>query len=113
MNSPTTIDASSKLELLNLSPTGSTNHVGGGLAFGGDGNLYIGVGDRQSGSGPIGSDAQDLTLQMGKILRITPTGGIPVNNPYATAVDGSQYVWAYGFRNPWRMAFQPGTDVHW
>ena len=71
------------------------NHNGGRIAFGPDGMLFIttgDAGDRES--------AQDLDSLGGKILRLTPTGGIPDDNPF----EGSP-VYSYGHRNPQGIAW--------
>lgn len=70
-------------------------HDGGRLAFGPDGMLYVTVGD--AGNGP---DAQSLRSLSGKILRLTPTGGIPPDNPFP----GSP-VYSLGHRNPQGIAW--------
>ncbi|MHA7985425.1 PQQ-dependent sugar dehydrogenase [Rathayibacter sp. CAU 1779] len=72
-----------------------TFHNGGRLAFGPDGMLYITTGD-----GTQTSNAQNLRSLGGKILRITPTGGIPADNPFP----GSP-VYSYGHRNPQGLAW--------
>ncbi len=66
------------------------NHNGGRIAFGPDGMLYVTTGD----AGDRDS-AQDLDAVSGKILRLTPEGGVPSDNPF----DGSP-VYSYGHRNP-------------
>lgn len=66
------------------------NHNGGRIAFGPDGMLYATVGDAGDTS-----RAQDLGSQNGKILRMTPTGDVPDDNPFAGSL-----VWSYGHRNP-------------
>lgn len=68
----------------------ASNHNGGRLAFGTDGMLYVTTGD----AGDRDS-AQDLDALSGKILRLTPEGGIPDDNPFP----GSP-VYSYGHRNP-------------
>jgi len=68
----------------------ASNHDGGRLAFGPDGMLYVTAGDA---SNP--GNAQDVASLGGKILRITPEGQVPGDNPFP----GSP-VWSYGHRNP-------------
>lgn len=72
-----------------------TRHDGGRLAFGPDGMLYISTGE----SG-VPEDAQELDNLGGKILRITPGGDVPDDNPF----DGSP-IWSYGHRNVEGLAF--------
>ena len=66
--------------------------------------LYIFTGDG-GGSGDPSENAQNINSRLGKILRVDPdlNGGadIPASNPFV-GVDGSDVVWAYGMRNPWR-----------
>jgi glucose/arabinose dehydrogenase len=73
----------------------STFHDGGEIAFGPDGMLYV-----ATGYGPDVNTAADLTSLNGKILRITPEGGVPADNPFP----GSK-VWSYGHRNPQGLAW--------
>jgi glucose/arabinose dehydrogenase len=87
------------------------NHNGGGLAFGPDGYLYIGLGDGGSAGDPQGN-GQSLETLLGKLLRIdvSQPGGVavPSGNPYANG-GGRPEIWAYGLRNPWRFSFDMGT----
>jgi glucose/arabinose dehydrogenase len=85
------------------------NHNGGMLEFGRDGDLYISVGDGDSGVNvPPGYYSQDLGSLLGKILRIDPRAAngqpytIPAGNPFASTPGARPEIWAYGFRNPWR-----------
>ena len=88
-----------------------SNHNGGQMQFGPDGNLWIGTGDGGSGNDPNGH-AQNPTTLLGKMLRIAPTPGggytIPAGNPFR-AEGGAPEVWATGLRNPWRWSFDRGT----
>jgi hypothetical protein len=70
----------------------NSNHNGGQLQFGPDGNLYISTGDGGGGGDPLES-GQSLATQLGKILRVEP-------GPNAEAK-----IWSYGLRNPWRFSF--------
>jgi glucose/arabinose dehydrogenase len=95
------------------------NHSGGALGFGPDGHLYLGTGD----GGGTGDDdpghsaqgnGQDRQKLNGKILRLdvdvdaagAQPYGIPPDNPFADG-GGRPEVYAYGFRNPWRLAWEP------
>lgn len=83
----------------------ATNHNGGALHFGPDGKLYAGVGDNAHGA-----QAQDLSLPFGKLLRFNDDGSVPGDNPFAATQGGlGRAVWAYGLRNPFTFAFEPGT----
>ena len=83
------------------------NHNGGGLEFGPDGYLYIGMGDGGSGGDPQ-RNAQNINTMLGKMLRIDVVGKdaytIPGDNPFAMG-GGRQEIWALGLRNPWRYSF--------
>jgi hypothetical protein len=97
-----------------------SNHNGGMLAFGTDGDLYIGVGDGGSGNDP-GNNAQNINSLLGKILRINvnlPAGSTapyvsPADNPFAGAVAGRDEIFAHGLRNPWRFSFDRLTGQGW
>lgn len=117
---------------------GPANHDGGALAIGPDGMLYVGVGDTGCNSGrppeparpPTNYFATCLTNGNGKILRIALDGSTPPGNPLAevgrATACGARCgaapsglgapradIWAWGFRNPWRFAFDPRTGLLW
>ena len=77
------------------------NHNGGRLIFGPDGMLYVSAGDAYH---PM--DAQDLSSPGGAILRLTPEGRVPPDNPWP-----ANPIWAYGLRNPNGLAFRPRTGA--
>ena len=96
-----------------------SNHNGGDLAFGADGYLYIALGDGGSANDP-GNRSQNLTILLGKMLRIdvdnTSNGNnyaIPADNPFFGSSINQQEIWAYGLRNPWRFSFDSATNDLW
>jgi len=98
--------------LLTIDHHAYDNHNGGQLAFGREGDLYVGVGDGGSENDPSGNGQNTDTL-LAKILRIAPTaaGGytIPAGNPFAGRAGRRPEIWAYGLRNPWRFSFDRAT----
>ncbi|MCX7360114.1 MAG: PQQ-dependent sugar dehydrogenase [Alphaproteobacteria bacterium] len=97
--------------------TGQSNHNGGWIGFSPvDGYLYITIGDG-GGAGDPNNFSQNTDVLLGKILRIDVNSdgfpadtarnyAIPANNPFV-GVAGADEIWAYGVRNPWRLAFDP------
>ncbi len=86
------------------------NHNGGGVVFGPDGYLYLGLGDGGAGGDPF-KNGQNTNALLGKLLRIDVNNGdpyaIPADNPFGNEV------WAYGLRNPWRFSFDRATGDLW
>jgi glucose/arabinose dehydrogenase len=98
--------------------TDNGNHDGGGLRIGPDQKLYVGVGDTGLGDGQspgaaTNPYAQDLSSLNGKILRLNLDGSVPADNPFVGTAGARGEVWAYGFRNPFRMSFDDRTGTLW
>ncbi len=96
-------------------------HHGGGLEFGPDGYLYIGMGDGGPQEDPHGH-AQDLTSFSGKMLRIDVNDhnggksyGIPDDNPFVDHPNPKvrHEIFAYGLRQPWRFSFDLNNGDLW
>jgi putative heme-binding domain-containing protein len=96
-------------------------HNGGDLHFGPDGMLYITTGDAASPNPPdplnTGQDCSDL---LSSVLRIDvdhkdagKNYAVPKDNPFVGMKDVRPEIWAYGFRNPWRMSFDRQTGDLW
>ena len=130
-----TISAASEVVLLDNIGSPAGNHNGGDLEVGNDGFLYIGVGDggcdprdaTQSHCAGANDAAQDLSLLNGKILRVDRNTGAPAaGNPFggagtavcrtrgngpSTPTTICREIYAYGLRNPWRIAFDQDTGA--
>jgi glucose/arabinose dehydrogenase/PKD repeat protein len=122
------IAPSSEQVLIDNIPSPAGIHNAGDLQFGKDGKLYVSVGDGgcdyagNSGCGSLNDAARDRHVLLGKILRISTSGGIPSGNPYqgadsarcnltgrTTAGKWCQETFASGLRNPFRIAFDPNV----
>ena len=108
------VDPRSELVVMEVDQPYS-QHNGGGIRFGSDGMLYLGLGD-----GGLSSESQDLGTVLGSVIRIDVRDAsaaspyaIPRDNPFVDVAGARPEIWAYGFRNPWRMAFDPATGVLW
>lgn len=115
---PPSIDPASEQVIITFLAGG---HNGCCLKFGLDGYLYISTGD---GTGPSPPDiyktGQDCSDLLCSILRIdvdqsngTQNYAVPPDNPFV-GMDGIRpEIWAYGFRNPWKMSFDRKTGDLW
>ena len=117
-SNPDSADKNSEFEILTFNQP-YTNHNGGWIGFRqSDGYLYIATGDGGSGGDP-NNNAQNITVLLGKILRIDVDGGtpyaIPPTNPFydSTNVSIKKEIYTWGMRNPWRNSFDPVTDWFW
>jgi glucose/arabinose dehydrogenase len=124
------IDPASELVLIDNIPSPAGNHNGGDLDVASDGLLYVSVGD---GGCKIGDasrcaaqndNARFTNILSGKILRIGLDGSIPAGNPFDATTGARRCgdpsgvpagsgpcreIFATGLRNPFRIAFDPGT----
>ncbi len=119
---PPRIDPASEVIVLTYLQGG---HNGGDLHFGNDGMLYVTTGDSADPNPPdVLKTGQDITDLEAAVLRIdvdkTDKGknyAIPKDNPFVGLKVGEKparpEVWAYGFRNPWRMSFDRTTGDLW
>lgn len=111
------IDPATEVVLIDNMPSPNGNHNAGDLHFGRDGYLYVSIGE-----GGINSAARLEHVLTGKILRITRDGYIPLDNPFqgagtarcnvtgqTTAGNKCRETFAWGLRNPFRIAFDPNA----
>jgi glucose/arabinose dehydrogenase len=91
------------------------NHNGSGIVFGTDGYLYVTFGDgggQHDQHGPIGN-GQRMDTWLGKVLRINidvdSTYSVPSDNPFVGKADTKPEIWAYGFRNPYRITLDKAS----
>jgi putative heme-binding domain-containing protein len=115
---PPTLDPDSERVLIRW---WSGGHNGCCLKFGPDGYLYISTGDGGPADPPdILRAGQDVTNLLSAILRIDVDETspdlpyrIPIDNPLIDIPEARPEIWAYGFRNPWRMSFDRETGDLW
>ena len=82
-------------------------HYGHRIAFGPDGKLYISNGERQEFT-----PAQDMSGNLGKIVRLNDDGTVPSDNPFAGRGGITAQIWSLGHRNPLGLAFD-GSGRLW
>lgn len=111
-------------DVLIINPQPETNHNGGDIAFGPDGLLYVGFGDG-GGSGDPYENGQNTMNLHSAIVRIDVDGNspyeIPPGNPFSTnavctlgvGAAACPEIFAWGFRNPWRISFDSVTGRLW
>jgi len=90
--------ATNRFDLIRGLRSSQSIHNGGGLGIGPDGRLYLGIGD----------------CCAAQILRFNLDGTAPPLNPFSSpAIAPGNFGWAVGFRNPFRLCFQPETGALW
>jgi glucose/arabinose dehydrogenase len=85
------------------------NHFGSRLVFARDGTLFVTQGDRAA----YRDAAQELSVGIGKIVRITPDGSVPRANPFVGRPGARPEIWSYGHRNVQSAALHPQTGQLW
>jgi glucose/arabinose dehydrogenase len=115
---PNRADVSSEQIVMKI-PQPFANHNGGSIAFGHDGYLYIALGDGGGRNDPLGH-GQNLKTWMGSMLRIDVDReqdgkhyAIPADNPFLDREGAQPEIYAYGFRNIWRMSIDRKTGEIW
>lgn len=83
-------------------------HFGGRLLFGPDGQLYITLGDRGQQD-----HAQDAGNHLGSLIRLSPDGQVPADNPFVNDPGKQREIYTYGNRNIQGIALQPGSERIW
>jgi putative heme-binding domain-containing protein len=116
---PPVIDPASERVIIRWRAGG---HNGCTLAFGPDGFLYFSTGDGANPDPPDMpySTGQDISDLMSSIIRIdvnktegTNNYAVPKDNPFLKTPGARPEVWAFGFRNPFRMSFDRATGDLW
>jgi len=90
-------------------PASNGNHFGGRIVQAGDGNLFLSNGEHFSDR----DMAQTLDNDLGKIVRITPEGAAPNDNPFVGRAGARPEIWSYGHRNPQGLALNPADGKLW
>jgi len=111
-------------------PHAAPNHNAGDIMFGSDNFLYYSMGDAA-----VSANGQNTSALLGKILRLDVLGppksgekyAVPSTNPFnngtrpfcdsgtspAMPAQPCPEIFAWGFRNPWRMNFDRATGDLW
>ena len=117
-NNSNLADAASRVVLMRIAKPFS-NHNGGHLQFGTDGNLYFGTGDGGSGGDP-NNLSQNGNVLLGKMIRINvdnfntpPYYTIPADNPFVANPTVRDEIFALGLRNPFRWSFDRLNNDMW
>jgi aldose sugar dehydrogenase len=90
-------------------PLSSGNHYGCRIAQAADGNLFVTLGDHYS----YRDEAQSLANHLGKLIRITPDGAAPPDNPFVGRDGAKPEIWSIGHRNEQGLAINPANGELW
>jgi glucose/arabinose dehydrogenase len=131
LSSQGSVDPASEVVLMDGMPSVYGWHDGADLGFGANGFLYVSLGDgtcqvdEPTRCQNLNNNSRRRDLPLGKILRIAPDGSVPSTNPFynepgarrCASPTGPQpgsgpciETFAWGLRNPFRFAFEPGTN---
>ena len=111
------VDPGGEVSLFEVPHPGNI-HIGGHLAFGPDGFLYLGFGDGGLSIEQVLDADRDDVLDS-KLLRVDPTPdgpepyAIPADNPFVDTEGVRPEIWLHGARNPWRFSFDAETGDLW
>jgi glucose/arabinose dehydrogenase len=87
---------------------GGGHHFGSRVVFAPDGNMFLTTGDRGARH-----NAQNLGGHIGKVIRLTPDGRVPADNPFVRKSGALPEIWSYGHRNIQGAAIHPRTGKLW
>jgi aldose sugar dehydrogenase len=90
-------------------PLSSGNHYGCRIVQANDGNLFVTLGEHFS----YRNEAQNLDNHLGKLIRITPDGAAPPDNPFVGRDGAKPEVWSFGHRNEQGLAINPASGELW
>ncbi len=90
-------------------PPSSGNHFGCRIVQARDGNLFLTTGDHFR----YPDEAQNLGNHLGKVIRLTPDGGVPADNPFVKRAGAKPEIWSYGHRNMQGAALHPQSGKLW
>jgi glucose/arabinose dehydrogenase len=90
-------------------PLSSGGHYGCRIVQANDGNLFVTLGEHFK----YRDEAQNLGNHLGKLIRITPDGSVPADNPFIGRADAKPEIWSYGHRNEQGLAINPASGDLW
>lgn len=90
-------------------PPSTGNHFGCRIVQAADGNLFLTTGDHFRPR----DEAQNLANHIGKVIRITPDGRVPPDNPFVKQAGARPEIWSYGHRNMQGAALHPQSGKLW
>jgi glucose/arabinose dehydrogenase len=90
-------------------PLSTGGHYGCRIVQARDGNLFLTLGEHFTHR----NEAQNLGNHLGKIVRVTPDGAVPPDNPFVGRQDARPEIWSYGHRNAQGAVLHPTTGKLW